>query len=103
MTVKNVLIVAALVFLSQPASAETEVSNWGCRYSRFYGYNNCYSKWTRIPDAVRDPEQERQDAAARQKESEKWEQFCKPSFRNDEFGVLRAAYAKQGCEFGRSE
>lgn len=100
---KKLLMVAALVVLASPAFAESEVSNWGCRYSRFYGYSNCYSKWTKTPDPVRDAEQEKRDAEAHQKESEKWEQFCKPSFRNDEFGVLRATYAKQGCEFGRNE
>jgi hypothetical protein len=89
--------------LASPASAESEATTWGCRYSRFYGYSNCRSTWTRIPDPVRDPEQERQDAIARQKEGEKWEQFCKPTYRNDEFGIRRASYAKQGCEFGRTE
>jgi hypothetical protein len=103
MTVKKLLIVAALVVLSSPAFAESEVTTWGCRYSRFYGYTHCGSTWTKIPDPVRDPEQEKRDAEAHRKESEKWEQFCKPTFRNDEFGVLRATYAKQGCEFGRNE
>ena len=100
---KKLLMIAALLVLASPAFAESEVTTWGCRYSHFYGYTHCGSTWTRIPDPVRDPEQEHQDAVARQKESEKWEQFCKPSFRHDEFGVLRATYAKQGCEFGRSE
>jgi hypothetical protein len=103
MTVKKLLMIAVLVLVSSPAFAESEVTTWGCHYSRFYGYTHCGSTWTKIPDPVRDPEQEHQDATARQKEGEKWEQFCKPSFRHDEFGVLRATYAKQGCEFGRSE
>ena len=93
----------ALVVLASPAFADSEVTTWGCKYSRFYGYTHCGSTWTKIPDPVRDPEQEKPDAAAHQKESEKWEQFCKPTFRHDEFGVLRATYAKAGCEFGRSE
>jgi hypothetical protein len=43
------------------------------------------------------------DAAARQREHEKWTAFCKPTFALDEFGVHRASYAKNGCEFGRTE
>ena len=68
----------------------------------FYGYSHCGSTWTKIPDPVRDPEQEHQDAVARQKEADKWEQFCKPSFRHGEFGVCCASQPipKQGCEFG---
>ena len=57
----------------------------------------------RVPDPVRDPEQERLDAIALQQENAEWDAFCKPTFTIDEFGVHRAAYAKKGCEFGRSE
>jgi hypothetical protein len=49
------------------------VSTWSCKYSRFYGYSNCMTTWTRVPDPVRDLEQERLDAIARQKEDAKWE------------------------------
>jgi hypothetical protein len=49
------------------------------------------------------PQQERLDATARQREDEKWEAFCKPTFKADEFGVRRASCAKKGCEFGLSE
>jgi hypothetical protein len=103
MTVKKLMMIAALVAFASPALAESSVSTWGCRYSRYYGYSNCRSTWTDIPDPVRDPERERQEAIARQKEGAKWEAFCKPTFQTDEYGVRRAAYAKQGCEFGRTE
>jgi hypothetical protein len=96
-------MIAVLLAWASPALAESGASTWGCRYSRFYGYTHCKSTWTSIPDPVRDPEQEKQDAAARQKEDASWEKFCKPVFRADEFGVRRASYAKQGCEFGRTE
>ena len=69
----------------------------------YYGYNNCRTTWTRIAAPVRNPEQERLDAVAFQKEDAKWAAFCKPSFKADEHGVRRASYATPGCEFGQSE
>ena len=74
-----------------------------CKYSRYYGYNNCRTTWTQIPTPVRNPEQERLDAIALQKEDAKWDAFCKPKFNADDFGVRRASYSARGCEFGRSE
>jgi hypothetical protein len=103
MTVKKLVLAAALVACASPALAGTFVSTWSCKYSRFYAYNNCRTTWTEIPDRVRDFEQERLDAIALAKENAKWEAFCKPTFKADEYGVRRASYAKQGCEFGRSE
>jgi hypothetical protein len=103
MTVKKFLMMAALVAYASPALAGSYESTWSCKYSRYYGYNNCRSTWTKIPDPVRDLEQERLDANARQQEDARWEAFCKPTFRADEYGVHHALYAKKGCEFGRSE
>jgi hypothetical protein len=103
MTVKKLMMVAALVAYASPALAGSYVSTWGCKFSRFYGYSNCRSTWTEIPDPISDPEQERLDAIARREEDAKWEAFCKPKFRADEYGVHRASYAKKGCEFGRTE
>jgi len=101
--VKKLLITAVLVVCASPALAGGYESTWNCKYSRYYGYSNCKTTWTEIPDPVRDPEQERQDAVARQKEDAKWKEFCKPIFRADQYGVRRASYAKAGCEYGRSE
>jgi hypothetical protein len=103
MAVKKLMMIAALVACTSPAFAGSLVSTWSCKHSRFYGYSNCMTTWTRVPDPVRDLEQERLDAIARQKEDTKWEQFCKPTFTADEYGVRRASYANKGCEFGRSE
>jgi hypothetical protein len=103
MTVKKLLLVAAFAAFASPAFAASSVSTWGCKYSRYYGYDNCRTTWTQIPDPVRDPEQERLDMIARQKEDTKWEGFCRPTFHADEYGVRRASYAQRGCEFGRSE
>lgn len=30
-----------------------------------------------------------------------WEDFCKPTYADDSFGVTRASYAHKGCDFGR--
>ena len=100
---KKLAIAVALVACATPALAETMVETTNCRYSRYYGYNSCRTIWTRIPAPVRNPEQERLDAIALQKEDAKWEAFCKPKFSADAFGVRRASYTTQGCEFGRSE
>jgi hypothetical protein len=102
-TVKKLALAVVLAACASPALAGSYVSTWSCKYSRFYAYDNCRTTWTHIPDPVRDPEQERLDAIAFAKENAKWEAFCKPTFRADEYGVRRASYARQGCEFGRSE
>jgi hypothetical protein len=102
-TMKKFLMIAALVACASPALANSLVETSNCKYSRYYGYGNCRTTWTKIPDPVRDPEQERLDAIARQKEDAKWISFCKPVFRPDEYGVRRAFYAQKGCEFGLNE
>jgi hypothetical protein len=102
MTVKKLIMTAVLVVCTSPALAGG-YETWNCKYSHYYGYSNCRTTWMEVPAPVHDPEQERQDAIARQKEEAKWREFCKPVFRADEYGVRRASYAKAGCEFGRSE
>ena len=102
-TLKTLAVAAALAAIASSAFADTYVSTSNCKYSRYYGYDNCRTTWTRIADPVRNPEQERLDAIAWQKEDAKWAAFCKPTFKADEFGVRRASYSAQGCEFGRSE
>jgi hypothetical protein len=32
-----------------------------------------------------------------------WEAACKPTFRTDKLGVTRYIYAREGCEFGRTD
>jgi len=96
-------VTVTLVACVSPAFAETLVSTSHCKFSRYYGYDSCRTTWTKIPDPVRNPEQERLDAIALQKEDAKWEAFCKPSFKADAYGVRRASYTTKGCEFGRSE
>lgn len=100
---KQLAMTAALVACASPALAESMVETTNCRYSRYYGYDNCRTTWTRIPAPARNPEQERLDAIALQKEDARWEAFCKPKFSADAYGVRRASYTMKGCEFGRSE
>jgi len=97
------LIAAAPIAYTPPAVARSWVTTSSCTYSRYYGYSNCQVTSTYIPDMVRDLESERREAAERLKEDAKWENFCKPKFRTDEYGIRRASYAVSGCEFGRSE
>jgi hypothetical protein len=103
MTVRKLMMTAALVVCASPALAESLVSSGGCKFSGYYGYVNCKSTQTWLPDPVRNLEQERLDAIALEQEAKKWEEFCKPTFKADEYGVRRASYAKKGCEFGRTE
>lgn len=100
---KTLAATVALVACGSPALAESLVSTSHCKFSRYYGYDSCRTTWTRVAAPVRNPEQERLDAIVLQKEDAKWAAFCKPTFKADEFGVRRASYAAQGCEFGRSE
>ena len=102
-TMSKLIAIAVLVAFASPAEAYSSVTTWGCKYSGYYGYSNCRRTYTELPDPVRDPEQERQDALARKQADEKWDAFCKPKFASDEYGVRRASYAATGCEFGRSE
>ena len=103
MPVRKLILAVALVAWASPSLAGTYVQTGGCKFSGYYGYVNCRTTWSEIPDPVRDPEQERLDAAERKRELEKWTGFCKPTFKADDFGVRRASYAQKGCEFGRTE
>lgn len=100
---KKLMITAAFIACASPAFAGSFAATSSCRYSRYYGYSNCSLTLRELADPVRNPEQERLDAIALQKEDAKWEEFCKPKFQADEYGVRRASYAVKGCEFGRSE
>jgi len=61
--------------------------------------------WTSqyVAPSISDPELERMDAIAQNKQDEKWEAFCKPTFKTDQYGIRRATYAEKGCDVGRSE
>src|ERR1700722_5119203 len=103
MAVKKGSLILALAACASPAFAGSLVSTSDCKYSRYYGYSSCVSTLTFVPDPVRNPEQERLDAIAEQKQDEKWDAFCKPTFKADQYGIRRASYAAKGCDVGRSE
>jgi hypothetical protein len=97
------VLIVALVGCAAPAFAGSLVSTRDCNYSRYYGYSHCTSTLTYVPDLVRNVEQERLDRIAEQAQDEKWDAFCKPTFKADEYGIRRASYAGRGCDVGRSE
>jgi len=103
MAVNKLVMTAALVAWASPALAGSYVATSDCNHSRYYGYSSCLSRWTYVPDPVRNPDQERLDAIAQRQQDEKWEAFCKPSFKADEYGIRRASYAEKGCDVGRNE
>lgn len=76
---KKGLLILALAACASPAFAGSLVSTSDCKYSHYYGYSHCVSTLTYVPDPVRNPEQERLDAIAEQKQDEKWDAFCKPT------------------------
>ena len=45
-------------------------------------------------------EQEIEESAER---DYRWEEHCRPTIRQDRYGVSRYHYAKPGCEYGRFE
>jgi hypothetical protein len=103
MALKKWMLIVALVVTASPAWAGTYVSTRNCAYSHFYGYSNCIWTSTYVPPPFPDFEQERADAIAQAKQDEKWDTFCQPTFRTDQYGVRRASYAAKGCDVGRSE
>ena len=92
--------IAALALLPTSVSAEGWDVVERCTYSKFFG-RVCTTSYRDVPP--RDLAQEKEDEKARRASIEKWEAFCKPTRTYDNEGVGRLAYAKKGCEFGRSE
>ncbi len=93
----------AFVACASPAVAGTHVSTKNCAYSHFYGYSSCVWTSTYVAPPFPDAAQERADAIAQAKQDEKWDSFCQPTFKTDQYGVRRASYAAKGCDVGRSE
>lgn len=105
---KKILIPALLALSVSPVQARSWVDRSVCQGSRFYGYHRCTYTHTELPRVSRDVSfttspAARQEEEAREAEAAKWEAYCKPVFRHDEYGIRRALYAHAGCEFGRSE
>ena len=93
--------IAALVL--QSSAAEAWEVRTSCSHSRFYGSTSCRTVGIEDYPRIRDETQEAEDYRARQETIKKWEAFCKPTRTYDTLGVTRLVYARNGCEFGRSE
>ena len=95
---KILYAMAILALVSTSAQAWQVVER--CTFSKFYG-RVCTTSY--LDDPPRNSAQEQEDERAKRASIEKWEAFCKPARTYDREGVVRLAYAKKGCEFGRSE
>ena len=100
---RTILTAAVLIISASPSLAGSVVTDSSCTSSRYYGHHRCLTITTYVSDLIPDYAQERRDAIEHDKEEAKWEAFCKPSFKADPYGVRRATYAVNGCEFGRSD
>jgi hypothetical protein len=98
---KTIYIIAVVALMSSSAQAWEERTT--CAHSRFYGTLSCRTIGIEDQRQTRDPAQEAEDYKAKQEGIKKWEAFCHPTRTHDEFGVVRLAYARNGCEFGISE
>ena len=86
-----------------PLSAQALEINTSCSGSRYYGAYKSSCSTSIFGDPERDYAQEAEDARAKDERIKKWESFCKPVRTFDNYGVARLIYAKQRCEYGRSE
>jgi hypothetical protein len=98
---KTIYVIAVVALMSSSAQAWEERTT--CAHSRFYGTLSCRTVGIEDQRQARDPAQEAEDHKAKQEGIKKWEAFCQPTRTHDEFGVVRLAYARNGCEFGISE
>ena len=98
---KSIYFIVALTLMSTAAQAwEVRTS---CAHSRFYGATSCKTVGIEDQPQTRDTAQEAEDLKLKQEGIKKWEAFCRPTRTHDEFGVVRLAYARNGCEFGINE
>jgi hypothetical protein len=101
--VKRIFAAAVFIVSASPLFAGSLVTTSSCTSSRYYGHHSCLTTKTYVSDPIPDYAQQRRDAIDRDKEEAKWEAFCKPTFKTDLYGVRRATYAMNGCEFGRND
>ena len=98
---KNIYFIVALTLMSSAAQAwEVRTS---CAHSRYYGSTSCRTVGIEDQPQTRDTAQEAEDLKLKQEGIKKWEAFCKPTRTHDELGMVRLVYARNGCEFGRTE
>jgi len=96
-----IYVIVGLALMSSAAQAWEQRTT--CSHSRFYGTSSCRTVGIEDQPQTRDDAQEAEDYRAKVEETKKWEAYCKPTRSYDDLGVVRLAYARRGCEFGRSE
>lgn len=95
-------VLAATLFTVAPVQADNtrSTSCVGSRWSL-----NCVTTWRQgvVDPFVRDLEpRSEQEVAATKEREQKWRERCRPTARQDQYGVTRYVYARPGCEFGSS-
>ncbi len=94
--VAGALVTAAL--LAPGPAAAGGIDSLSCTGSG--AFFNCVRRWDATPERLTpDPEDEARSA----ERERKWLARCRPTVRQDSYGVGRYHYAAPGCEFGRSE
>lgn len=92
-------IVLALALLTLPSWAHAQ--GWSATSSCS---RNPYSSNCRVTVEPIEPPRPltAEELAAQEAEVAKWEGYCKPTKRQDQYGVYRYHYAHEGCDVGRS-
>jgi hypothetical protein len=98
---------AAVLASGQPVQADNPSGSFigSCVYS--HGYEICSERWgdikSGLPRIIEVPAPQGERASEAEARERKWLARCRPVIRQDRYGVGRYAYARPGCEFGKSE
>jgi hypothetical protein len=97
----NVISVLSLTWSMDQASADG-IRNTTCLTSG--GGISCTTYWQRTGGGQVLPWQiDPRETAASAERERRWLARCRPTARQDQFGVSRYSYAAAGCEFGKTE
>jgi hypothetical protein len=110
-TARSAAVVAAAIALSLIASATTmnsaaaqEIHTGGCIAS--WGAFSCADLWATPSDPflrlAPQPTTPEAQAGAKSRDR-RWVERCRPTIRQDRYGVARYTYAMPGCDFGFGE
>jgi hypothetical protein len=91
--------IALAMLLASAVNADAFISSTDCRFGR--GLGGCTTTVVPIPDAG--PRIILVAPSFNAEREAQWEAFCKPTFRTDKLGVTRYVYAREGCEYGRTD
>jgi hypothetical protein len=68
-----------------------------------YGLGTCVENWYRSYDDNGPRQRTAQEIAESEERDRKWAARCRPTLRQDRYGVERYVYAVPDCEFGRTQ